>query len=172
MCKLAGARESCAPPYFLYLAFILMFVAIITIGFPCLRVLVITVEKQEALALPANYGDEVIYSYLHSVERTRVTEFFRVEGDQLRLVKALLSSLGAGLPATETAGFALVDGSFVVKMDRLMSQVPLMLDPSTLPRIAVNSELVDLSLHPLGTEAEVQVVRRPLIWLLLRRIKP
>jgi len=170
MNKQVGALQIGAPPYFLYLGLGLLLAAFVTALFPCLRILVVAVERQDILALPADYVDEVVYSYLHSVERTRVAEFFKVEGDELRLVKAELASLGAGLPATEKAGFAYVDGRFVVTMDRLLREVPLLLDPATLPRVAVNGEPLDLSVYPLGTDAKIKVVRRPLIWLLLRRI--
>ncbi len=171
MLEKAGALRRGAPHYLLY-ASSLVFIALTTALFPCLRVLIITVDGNTLAAQMANYGDEVVYSYLHSVEKTRVREFFRVEGDMLRLVKVEMSSLGAGLPATNKEGFAFVDGKFVVKMDAKMREIPLLLHPATLPTLTMRDAHFDLTNYPAGTKVMVRFVRRPLLWLYLRRIMP
>ncbi|MBT9158662.1 MAG: hypothetical protein DDT36_01680 [Firmicutes bacterium] len=99
-------------------------------------------------------------------------EFFRVEGGMLRLVQVEMSSVGAGLPVTNKEGFAFVDGKFVVKMDAKMREIPLLLHPATLPTLTMRDAHFDLTNYPAGTEVMVRFVRRPLLWLYLRRIMP
>ncbi|MBT9152483.1 MAG: hypothetical protein DDT35_00703 [Firmicutes bacterium] len=168
--KIGASRRGA--PHCLFYATALVFIALATALFPYLPVLIITVDGKTLWAQVANYGDEVVYSYLHSVERTRVSEFFRVEGGMLRLVKVEMSSLGAGLPATNKEGFAFVDGKFVVKMDAKMREIPLLLHPATLPTLTMRDAHFDLTNYPAGTKVMVRFVRRPLLWLYLRRIMP
>ena len=176
MPRVAGAPRRGAPSF---LSFLVSFLGLITCAalfaaalVPSARVLGLEVENRLIWSHPAHCGDEVVFSHLHSVENTPVKEFFRLEGDAFRLVRVETRALGAGLPAPPTGGFALVGGSFVQNFDLSLPQLDFMLTPSTRPALYMAGERIDLSTYPIGTSLSVKILRRPLLWLRIRRILP
>ncbi len=60
-------------------------------------------------------------SYTHSVNKGRVRDFFRVEGDRLKIYKTEFSSYGAGMPElqeTPGATFKIADDAFSMEYER------------------------------------------------------
>ncbi len=82
-------------------------------------------------------GRQVVYSrivpkgkftltFVHSVEKTPVYEFYRIDPDgQLVLYEARYSSYGAGLPCEPEEGFRIEDDQFVVKVTRRFKEISL-----------------------------------------------
>lgn len=66
------------------------------------RTLVVTDDDtgERLLSVSVDDGDEVTLSYMHSVEQTPVEDVYVVDGTQLRMVRMVFHSYGAGLPAT------------------------------------------------------------------------
>jgi hypothetical protein len=88
-------------------------------------------RKLAALPLPDGSFD---YVFKHSFHLTAVRERYRVEPDgaggaRLRLYELRYSSAGAGMPEDAELGFKLVNGVFVLAMDRSFSSIPLMVSP-------------------------------------------
>ena len=57
---------------------------------------------ERLLEIPVDDGEEVTLAYTHSVERTPVEDVYAVDGDELRAVKSVFHSFGAGLPTNVT----------------------------------------------------------------------
>lgn len=172
MPRMAGAPRRGAPSFLPLLGLITFAALFVATLYPSARVLGLEVENRLIWSTPAHCGDEIVFSHLHSVENTPVKEFFSLEGDAFRLVRAETRALGAGLPVPPTGGFALVGGTFVQDFDLRLPQLDFMLTPSTLPALYLTGERIDLSTYPVGTSLSVKIVRRPLLWLRLRRILP
>ncbi|MFU8867720.1 DUF1850 domain-containing protein [Natronococcus sp.] len=58
--------------------------------------------EERLLEIPVDDGEEVTLAYTHSVERTPVEDVYAVDGDELRAVKSVFHSFGAGLPTDVT----------------------------------------------------------------------
>ncbi|MDG5817883.1 DUF1850 domain-containing protein [Natronococcus sp. A-GB7] len=69
--------------------------------------------EERLLELPVDDGERVTLEYTHSVERTPVEDVYAVDGDELRAVKSVFHSFGAGLPTdvTRTDEGYVVDGT-------------------------------------------------------------
>jgi len=170
--QVAGAPRRGAPslwpPIGLLIAATILAIAL----YPGVPVLGIVVDGKVISEAQAHIGDEVVFSHIHSVENSPVKEFFRLEGDGLRLVRVETQALGAGLPAPPGGNFALVDGTFVQGFSLRVPELMFMLTPSTLPSLSHAGEKIDLSPYPAGTSLHLKIVRRPLLWLHLRRTTP
>ncbi|WP_425607693.1 DUF1850 domain-containing protein [Natrononativus amylolyticus] len=59
-------------------------------------------SEERLLEIPVDDDDEVTLAYTHSVERTPVEDVYAVDGNELRAVKSVFHSFGAGLPTNVT----------------------------------------------------------------------
>lgn len=77
--------------------------------------------------LPATAGDQFELRFIHSVERTEVVEYFRIEPDRsLVLEGTLYHSQGVGLPFDEAGDFTITpEGMRWDNMNRPMQQISL-----------------------------------------------
>ncbi|GEM_PF-4373769 len=93
--------------------------------------LAVSGEKQSALIELADW-DVIECSFIHSVERSRVVELYRVNRYGLVLCESRTKSFGWGLPCNE-AGYSMkkIDGEtwFVFEMSRPMPKVVIATDP-------------------------------------------
>lgn len=172
MPQATGAPRRGAPSFWPHIGLIMAAALFVTALFPGVRILDITVDGEIIREALAHSGDEIVFSHIHSVENSPVKEFFHLEGDGFRLVRAEMRALGAGLPTTPVGYFALVDGTFVQSFNLKLPELMFMLAPSTMPALYHAGEKIDLSVYPLGTSLGLKIVRRPLLWLQLRRIAP
>lgn len=86
-------------------------------------------------------GSTAVLRYRHSVERTPVVERFRVESGGLRFVEMRFVSQGAGLP---TEGYVREGGEFVLRGDRWVGALPVVVTGVAGHVLSVDGEDVDL----------------------------
>lgn len=104
------------PPssYFLFFLVIVLALALFIL-IPVKTVVAEGFESKELLASwKVKEGDDIAIFYTHSVERTEVSEWFKIKGDKLILMEEHFSSFGAGLPADNTYPFKVTDDGFVI----------------------------------------------------------
>jgi hypothetical protein len=99
--------------------------------------------------------------YTHSVEATPVKEVYRADRAGLHLVRMEFVSQGAGLPSS---GYVREGGVFVLRPERsLLRELPLRVSARARPRLAVDSQLLDLlALAGDGGSVAIAVRGRPL----------
>ena len=69
-------------------------------------------------------GQEFTIKYTHSVEKSPVTETYKIDGDDIILLETTFKSFGAGLPATTPYTFEIVDDTFrIYDIDEKMKSV-------------------------------------------------
>jgi hypothetical protein len=85
----------------------LLFFVIINI--PLCRVLQITAPKSGNVVfdVPVSNQEEFVITFIHSVNKRPVSDFIRVENDQLVAFKSRYDSFGAGMPETSIDGMEL-----------------------------------------------------------------
>jgi len=172
MLRKTGAPRRGAPSFLLSTSLGLLVIFLFTALLPCVKVLTIDVDGRILWSQEIKAGKELVYSHVHSVEKTPVRELFHIEGDGFHLVRAEMSSVGAGLPATHSGGLALVDGKFVLDLDVRLRELNFLLSPETLPTLTANGEDIALYSYPTGASLNVRIVRRHLLWFQLRRLMP
>jgi hypothetical protein len=84
-------------------------------------------HRLATLVLPDGRFDHV---FLHSIHRTPVVERFEVEfgsgaASLLRLYELRYQSPGNGMPSESEGEYRLVDGHFVIAMNRVLANIPL-----------------------------------------------
>jgi hypothetical protein len=114
-------------------------------------------------------GDEWYLTYTHSVQRTPVWEYFRVNGiNDLTMTHTVYSSLGVGLPYAPYEGQLQMtkDGRFDLKMNRPYKSVKLRTAVQAMHKLVHGDRTYDLcALYGQGTLVEVKVERRFELWL-------
>ncbi len=83
--------------------------------------------------------------YIHSVLLTPVDEYFEIdENNNLILQKTIYESFGVGLPYEQMsdAEFEIVDGKFILYMDRTFEKVNMIASPIPKHSITVNGEKI------------------------------
>lgn len=109
-------EERSFPPssYFLFILIILIALAVLIL-LPIKTLVAENFETKELLSYwKVNEDDDFAIFYTHSVERTEVSEWFKIKSDKLVLMEEHFSSFGAGLPADNTYPFKITDGGFVI----------------------------------------------------------
>ncbi|OJV64428.1 MAG: hypothetical protein BGO41_12475 [Clostridiales bacterium 38-18] len=87
--------------------------------------------------------DQFILGYTHSVLLTPVEEYFEVDkNNNLILQKTIYESFGVGLPYEQDtdADFEIVDGKFILYLNRTFEQVNMIASPIPKHLIKVNGE--------------------------------
>lgn len=96
--------------------------------------------------------------YIHSVLLTPVDEYFEIEENNILLLqKTVYESFGVGLPYEQMsdAEFEIVDGKFILYMNREFDQVNMIASPIPKHSITVNGEKIYIA--DLFSEASVDV---------------
>ncbi|WP_425539901.1 DUF1850 domain-containing protein [Microaceticoccus formicicus] len=104
------------PPssYFLFILVILIALAVLILT-PVKILVAENFESKEILTFwKIREDDDLAISYTHSVERTEVSEWYKVKNSKLVLMEEHFSSYGAGLPADNTYPFKITDKGFVI----------------------------------------------------------
>jgi len=89
--------------------------------------------------------DHFILGYTHSVLLTPVEEYFEIDkNNNLILQKTIYESFGVGLPYEQMndAEFEIVDGKFILYMDRTFEKVNMIASPIPKHSITVNGEKI------------------------------
>jgi len=131
-------------------------IAIIILGFTLFGLL-FYIGLQERLVLVVeelNTGAEEIFipadgtfqlGYTHSVLLTPVDEYFEIDEQlDLKLQKTIYESFGVGLPyeQMEEASFEIVDGKFILTLDRTFKELNMVISPIPKHTLTVNDETI------------------------------
>jgi hypothetical protein len=149
-------------------AFILL--AIFVVWYSQSLVLVLEPEGGlEKKIMATRAGDEWYLNYTHSVQRTPVWEYFRVNGaDDLTMTHTVYSSLGVGLPYAPSEGKYQLskEGRFDLEMNRPFKSVKLRTAVQAMHKLVHQGQVYDLcGLYGQGTLVEVKVIPRYKLWL-------
>ncbi len=79
------------------------------------------------VALPAT--GEFILTYVHSIHKRPVYEYYRAEQGQLHLYELRYDTTSTGMPSDAEGAFRLEDGIFILTMDRWFRTLPLFVSP-------------------------------------------
>ncbi len=107
--------------------------------------------KVTELPAPSN---TFVLGYIHSVLLTPAEEYFFIDNkQQLNLQKTIYESFGVGLPYSQEEDweFEIVDGKFILYVDRTMEQINMIISPIPDHWIAVEDkryQLIDLVSAP------------------------
>lgn len=108
------------------IAFVIFFVLF---RFEKVPVLIITKDKKTIYTKRLEDGKFVL-TFVHSVEKTPVYEFYEVLADDtLHLFKTRYSSMGAGLPFQAEGRFEVKDGFFEAEISRKLKEISLRVSP-------------------------------------------
>ncbi|AEH50323.1 DUF1850 domain-containing protein [Pseudothermotoga thermarum] len=89
---------------------------------PILQIL----KGQRVVWAKAIFDGKFTMTYVHSVEKTPVYEFYKIDRDgYLHLYEARYSSYGAGLPSEPEEGFRIENNQLVLKITRKFEKIPL-----------------------------------------------
>jgi hypothetical protein len=107
--------------------------------------------KQTEIPVPS---DQFVLGYIHSVLLTPAEEYFFIDNEQqLNLQKTIYESFGVGLPYSQTEDweFQIVDGKFILYVDRTMASINMIISPIPGHWIEAEGEkyeLIDLISEP------------------------
>jgi hypothetical protein len=150
---------------------IILAVGLATVSFyPTTSVILIKSGEQLLLSAPMGPGDRLMYSYIHSVEKTMVREYFQVSEGALNLTHTEMQSYGAGLPSEHTDGFSFSQGWFSIPLNRSFEKIVLRASPATDQCLTTPTSSMSLNALPAGSTVEIEVTRRPVIWLRLKGV--
>ena len=150
-----------------------LLVAVIALAFlwTATRPRVAVIAEDGVLAsCPADAGTEFSTSFIHSVQKTPVEEFFAVNDTQdgFVLLRTRYRSFGVGLPFLPTDGSFRRDGdAFVMDgMNRPLPEIQFRPGLATDLKIALPEEEILLTDRvPVGSLVRVAIVRRWRLWL-------
>ncbi|MDP3486341.1 MAG: DUF1850 domain-containing protein, partial [Bacillota bacterium] len=143
---------------------------LVTTFYPMQQVLVLRVENKVVTAIPIEAGDSIIYSFRHSVEKTVIEEYLEVAPPGFRLTHTRMQSFGAGLPSDITDGFTLNNGWYVLPLNRYFVTIPFRVTGFTEQLLRIKEHVVSFALYADGSVIDLEITRRPIIWLRLRGV--
>ena len=79
------------------------------------------------LSLPSD--GEFIVTYVHSIHKRPVFEYYRAEKGQLHLYELRYDTSSTGMPSDSEGGYRLENGFFVLSMNRWFPVLPLFVSP-------------------------------------------
>lgn len=168
-------RESGAPQAgalsFLRIAGVLMLLGLVLAAFlPKHDVVVVTLGDRIYATIPLDKGEELVYCYIHSVERSEVREYFTIMRGTLVLTRTAMKSFGAGLPTEQAEGFSFQEGWYILEMERPVPKLVLRVSPFLEQKLMTEKTFVDLSGLESGLRVELRLTRRPAIWLHIKEV--
>jgi Uncharacterized conserved protein len=98
-------------------------------------------------------GSTLVLNYTHSVERSPVSERYRITDGQLQQTKIVFESYGWGLPTDATV--ERVEGQFHAPMDRRYDE--LMITPGPIADQHLSIEETQISLYELAGRSSIRV---------------
>jgi hypothetical protein len=113
-----------------------------------------------AFCARAQAGEEVVLSFVHSVNRRPVYDTLRLEADRLVIVRSRFDSFGAGMPETSTQ-----DGTLTVSKDGWLEWTVNRPVPEVTVRVG---RVADHTLHYRGRELRLSDFSEPGSALTLR----
>lgn len=154
-----------------FLGFLFAFLAALVWYGNQLQVVLIPEGNAPSQAFTVEKGEEWHYHYTHSVQKTPVDEFFRIEGaGRLTMTHTTYESLGVGLPYAPSEGrFTSLKekGKFDVEMNRPYRFLQFRTASQAMPKIVYKDKIYDLyGLYGQGVLVEVRVMKRYERWLL------
>lgn len=165
-----GAPRRGAPSFLVIPGIALCLAVLISTVYPAVPVLVIQVAGKPVYSSEVAVGDTLTNYYVHSVEKTPVYEYLRIEEAGFRVIGTDMQSYGAGLPTEMPDGFSIKNGWIHVPLNIPIKQLRLMSSGVTTQAVILNHVNFDLNNYPQGTPVDILLTRRPLIWLRLRRV--
>ena len=165
-----GAPRRGALSLLVGLGLLLVVGVLVTTFYPQQDVLVLRVEGKVFTMIPVKTGDAIIYSFRHSVEKTVVEEYLEVAPPGFLLTHTRMQSFGAGLPSDITEGFRLENGWYIVPLNRYFSAIPFRVTGFTEPLLRIKEHVVSFAMFSDGSVINLEITRRPLIWLRLRGV--
>lgn len=79
--------------------------------------------------LPLPLQGNFIVTYVHSIHKRPVYEYYRANKGMLQLYELRYDTTSTGMPSDAEGGFRLEDGFFVLTMDRKFPALPLFVSP-------------------------------------------
>ena len=128
------------------------------------------VEDKVLTAIPIEAGDSIIYSFRHSVAKSIVEEYLEVAPPGFRLTHTRMQSFGAGLPSEISDGFTLNDGWYVIPLDRYFVSIPFRVTGFTEQLLRIKDHEIPFALYADGSVIDLELTRRPIIWLRLKGV--
>lgn len=117
----------------IYIFLLIFFMAIFFSSYRIVKekTLIFENAEQKAVAVMAVPDRRFVLSFIHSVQKTPVHEFFFISSDnKLVLDKTTYHSLGVGLPFSEDEGkFINKNGEFILNMHREFESIPIRVSP-------------------------------------------
>ena len=166
-----GRAPRCGALSFLPWLGIVLAAGLVAISFfPTTNVVLVSCREKTLFIAPMGPQDQLVYSYLHSVERTVVREYFQVHDQSLILTHTEMQSQGAGLPSEYADGFSLNQGWLSLPMNRSFPKLILRSSSATKQSLTTPTSTLNLSTLPEGSRVEIEVTRRPVIWLRLKGV--
>lgn len=164
----SGARPFFRSPFFL-LCIVVLLTVLVRYGNQ-LQVVLIPEGGKPIQFFTVEKGKEWQYHYTHSVQKTPVDEFFRVEdAGRLTMTHTTYESLGVGLPYAPSEGHftSLKEkGKFDVEMNRAYRSLQFRTASQAMPAIIYKDKVYDLyGLYGQGVLVEVRVMKRYERWL-------
>lgn len=140
-------------------------VIILIVSIMCFPIKALTFKEKTNIILeayPIEYGEELQYSFIHSVSKTPMIEVLRIEKDDAFHLKKVIyyDQGGAGMPeftwGRET--FEMEDGHFVLEnFDRSFSRIALTIQKEYKNKIQYDGAEIDLCKLVEGRDATVVV---------------
>lgn len=110
--------------------------------------------------LPLPHG-RFVHTYIHSVHKSPVDEYFEVEGSVLHLYELRYEQTSVGMPSDEEGGYRLENGRFILTMDRSFSRIPIMVSPLPGHGIVVDGRFYPFTLWVRREDPIVLTARTP-----------
>ncbi|WP_052465407.1 DUF1850 domain-containing protein [Thermotoga profunda] len=114
---------------FWFIILVLFAAFLVTFRFEKIPVLILSKEGKVVYTKKLEDG-KFILTFVHSVEKTPVYEFYEILGDDtLYLYKTRYSSMGAGLPFQAEGRFETKNGFFEAEISRRFKEISLRVSP-------------------------------------------
>ncbi|KAF0193706.1 MAG: hypothetical protein FD169_2336 [Bacillota bacterium] len=170
MFHLAGAPRRGALSLLLILGILLVIGVLVTTFYSQQQVLVVRVEDKVLSTIPIEAGDSIIYSFRHSVEKTIVEEYLEVAPPGFLLTHTRMQSFGAGLPSDITNGFTLDRDWYMLPLSRYYATIPFRVTGFAEQLLRIKEHVISFALFTDGSVINLELTRRPIIWLRLKGV--
>jgi hypothetical protein len=154
------------------LALVAAAVAGLSVTVDCLVVEAPAGRAVRPLGPPGPRAGSFVLSFMHSVAKLPVAEYFRPRGGEIQLYRTVYKGLGAGLPFGDEGGtVSIVDGSIVIEgLDRRFRSIAVSPSSLTENRLAAWGNRYDLLELIGGSGTAILVIsRRPILYALIAR---
>lgn len=115
--------------------FIILLILLLPIHILCAQnnergaLLCISQTGQTLAELPLPENKEFILTYIHSIHKRPVYEYYRAESGMLHLFELRYDTTSTGMPSDSEEGFRIEDGFFVLAMNRWFKNLAIFVSP-------------------------------------------